>query len=83
MVLSSGNRKVLKLLKKSIKIAAMEQLDTLIFDAIIKLGDKLEDNKKQRNGSKSHTLRGCSSGIASSYFLCPSKVWSMLHHGSV
>ena len=46
MVLNSGNRKVLKLLKKSIKIAAMEQLDTLIFDAIIKLGDKLEDNKK-------------------------------------
>ena len=26
---------------------------------------------------------GCSSDIASSYFLRASKVWSMLHHGSV
>lgn len=52
MVLNSGNRKVLKLLKKSIKIAAMEQLDTLIFDAIIKLGDKLEDKKSNEMGAK-------------------------------
>ena len=37
MVLNSGNRTVRKLLKKSIKIAAMEQLNTLLFDAIIKL----------------------------------------------
>ena len=28
-------------------------------------------------------FRGCSSGIASTYFFQPSKVWSMLHHGLV
>ena len=27
--------------------------------------------------------RGCSSDITSSYFFRPSKVWSILHHGSV
>ena len=33
--------------------------------------------------SKITFLRGCSSDIASSYFFRPSKVWSMLHYGSV
>ena len=36
--------------------------------------------KKYENHSN---IRGCSSDIGSSYFFRPSKVWSMLHHGSV
>ena len=44
----------------------------------------LQTSDKQRVQNACLILKGgCSSDIASSYFSCSSKVWSMLYHGSV